>query len=287
VVGLKIDGSTEKYCLIGDPVKHSLSPLIMNTLFQKYRINSVYFACRVLESDLDTAIAGLKSLGIKGFNLTMPHKISVLKYLDELAEDARKIGAVNTVLNNGGRLVGYNTDWKGVLDSLEAHGLRKLGKCVLLGAGGAARATLYATMKLCDEIVVINRTYAKAVELINTYVGDFENIVAREFRESIVREEVSNADLIVNATPIGMEGNESPVPKDVIKSHMIIFDLVYSPINTLLLKYAREKEAIAIDGLWMLIYQAIEAFKIWIGISPDPGFLRMVIEEEIGWKDTA
>lgn len=276
-----IDGKTEKYCLIGDPVEHSLSPLIMNTLFRRYRINSIYFVCRVPQRLLEEAVKGIIALDIKGVNVTMPNKEAIIKYLNDLSDDTKVIGAVNTIKNIDGILIGYNTDWLGILRTLISHGYKGFDRCVILGAGGAAKAALYAVIELCKELIIINRTVERAVKLAERFRGLSDRITVMRLSTENIMRVVPTADLVINATPIGMDGVSSPIPREAINSGMVIFDLIYSPLNTPLLTYASENGAEPIDGLWMLIYQALEAFKIWTGKSPEVGELRKILEEVV------
>ena len=283
---IRIDGSTQKYCLIGDPVKHSLSPIIMNKLFHEHGFNSIYFACRVVRDRLREGVTGLCALGINGFNVTIPHKVDILRYLDSVSEDVLKIGAVNTVLNTGGRLIGYNTDWIGVVNTFKQFGLNRFGKCVLLGAGGAARAVLYALEKICDEVIIFNRTFARALDLASKYENSRCRVTAKKWEEDIIRDKLLDSDLLINATSIGMDGVNTPIPKEFITDNQVVFDLVYSPLNTPLLSNACERGAFVIDGLWMLIHQAAAAFNIWTGVYPETGLIREYLEEMMKWKDT-
>lgn len=274
-----IDGTTLKFCLIGDPVEHSLSPIIMNTLFKKHNLNAIYFTCRVRTENLEEAVKGIKALDIRGFNVTMPHKISVMEYLDEISTDSKIIGAVNTVFNKRNKLIGYNTDWLAMKKILENYRSKILNRCVILGAGGTARASLFAVSKFCNEVVIVNRTYKKALKLVKIYKEFIPNLTAEKFNISTLKKVIPQSDLIINATPLGMDGKTSPIPSEIISSDMIVVDLIYKPLKTPLLKYAEEKGSIIIDGLWILLYQALEGFKIWTGLRPDIGNLRTVLEK--------
>ena len=282
---IRIDGSTQKYCLIGDPVKHSLSPIIMNKLFHEHGFNSIYFTCKVVRDRLGEGVAGLRALGIKGFNVTIPHKVDILRYLDSVSEDVLKIGAVNTVLNTGNQLIGYNTDWIGVANTFKQFGFDKFDKCVLLGAGGAARAVLFALEKICSEVIIFNRTFTRSLSLASRYRDSRCKVIAKKWDKDVIRRELSDADLLINATPLGMDGVSTPISKEFITGKQVVFDLVYSPLNTPLLNNAREKDAFVIDGLWMLIHQAAAAFNIWTGVYPETNLIREFLEEEMRWRD--
>jgi shikimate dehydrogenase len=271
---MMVDASTNKYCLIGDPVKHSLSPFIMNNLFERYGLNSIYFVCRVTGDLLGDAVGGLRVLGFRGFNVTMPLKVRVIDYLDEVSPDVGIVGAVNTVINLGGKLIGYNTDWVAVRRILEKYVEDKCDLAVVFGAGGAARASLYALSGVCDDIVIVNRSYDRAVRLKQDFEGFFNELSIYGFGEDVVDHRVSNADIIINATPLGMDGVSTPVKKKIISGGSLVIDFVYKPLRTPLLEIASSCGAVSVDGLWLLLHQACEAFRIWTGIDVEIGGLR-------------
>lgn len=275
-----IDGKTRKYCLIGENVEYSLSPHIMNMLFRKYNVNAVYFVCNVKNKFIKDAVRGAAALGINGLNVTIPYKERVIQYLDKMSRDANAIGAVNTIINRGGRLIGYDTDWIGIQKTLSDHELNEFPKCIIFGAGGAAKAALYAIKKICRQTVIINRTYERAVKLVSKFKKIFNDIeiVAKPLDFKVIHEELKAGSLIINATPVGMRG-DSLIPRESIPANSVIFDLVYSPLETLLLKYAREKNIVTIDGLWMLIHQALATFKIWMDIEVEAYEVRKELEK--------
>ena len=269
-----INGKTKVLCLIGKPVKHSLSPIIHNVALNDLNLNYVYVAFEIEENQLENAIKGIKALGIKGANVTMPYKTEVFKYLDELSEDAKEIGAVNTILNEDGVLKGYNTDGIGALRALEKFTELDDKKVILLGAGGAAKAIAVTISKKISEITILNRTERKAVEIALKLKEKGFNAKALKLNSKNLRNEIKSAHILINATSVGMNSNESPVPKHLLKPGLVVFDIVYSPLETKLLKNAREKDCITIDGLWMLIYQGAESFKIWTGFYPNVQLMR-------------
>jgi len=269
-----INSKTKVLCLIGKPVKHSLSPIIHNVALNDLNLNYVYVAFEIEENQLENAIKGIKALGIKGANVTMPYKTEVFKYLDELSEDAKEIGAVNTILNEDGVLKGYNTDGIGALRALEKFTELNDKKVILLGAGGAAKAIAVTISKKISEITILNRTERKAVEIALKLKEKGFNAKALKLNSKNLRNEIKSAHILINATSVGMNSNESPVPKHLLKPGLVVFDIVYSPLETKLLKNAREKDCITIDGLWMLIYQGAESFKIWTGFYPNVQLMR-------------
>ncbi len=257
---MSINGKTKLCCIIGNPVKHSLSPQMHNAGYKHLGLNFVYVAFRVV--DVKTAIYGLKALGTRGIVVTVPYKIEVMKYIDELDEAARAIGAVNTIVNDKGILKATNTDWVGGLKTLEKVASVKGKKVAVLGAGGAARALVYGLKNHGALITVHNRTIEKAQLLVN----DFDLVQAFPIQN---KSEIINADIIVNTTSVGMEPkqDESPIPIDFIDSHHIVFDIVYTPKKTRLLTLAESKSATIVYGDKMVLYGAVPQFELFTGVK--------------------
>lgn len=276
---MNINGFTKVYCLIGDPVEHSLSPLIYNTVFREYRLNCVYVAFKVKRGELKEAIRGLRALGIAGANITMPHKIEVIRYLDKIDEISNLIGCVNVVINDKGYLKGSNTDSIGILKTLEKFTDVNGKKVVVLGAGGAGRAAVIALLKKVSKIFILNRTEKKAIEFAGKLRGMGFDVVGLGLTVKNLKKALKNADILINATPIGMSPNDAeiPVPKKLLTPRLVILDLVYAPLITRFLKEAKEKGCITIDGLWVLIFQAIENLKLWFKITVPSEWLREMI----------
>jgi len=269
---LTINAKTSVYCVIGDPISHSLSPNIHNAAFKRLKLNSVYLAFKVQKEFLVEAVKGLKSIGVKGFNVTIPHKVSIIPLLDKLDPLAEKIGAVNTVKNVDGKLIGYNTDGEGVLKAFEVEDVSlKNKKVVMVGAGGAARALAFTFANHAKEIVILNRTEEKALELASSISRSY-NLPVKGLKLNMenLSLELKDAEVVVNATSVGMHPNidETPIPKNLIKPEMVVFDVVYRPIKTRLLKEAKQVGAKTINGLAMLVFQAVKAFEIWTGLTP-------------------
>ena len=263
----------EVYGIIGDPVSHSLSPIIHNLAFKEKNIKAVYGAFWVKSYDLAKAIEGIRALNIKGLSVTVPHKEKVMNYLDEIDEIAYKIEAVNTIVNKEGILKGYNTDWIGVLEAFNVKGVKLENKrVVVIGAGGASKAVIYALIKGgAKEILVYNRTFEKA-KLLEKKFG----IIAKPW------EELKNAygDIIIQTTSVGLKSWESPVEEEVVSRFKVAMDIVYLPLKTKFLALA-EKYAQIIDGLQMLLYQGVEQFKLWTGIEPPIKLMEKAIYEEV------
>ena len=261
------------YGIIGDPVSHSLSPLMHNYAFRKLNIKAVYGAFRVKPEDLENAIKGIRALNIKGLSVTIPHKENVMKYLDEIDEIGLEIGAINTIVNKEGILKGYNTDWLGVLYAFEKNGVNlRDKKIVILGAGGASKAVIYAVKKGgAKKIEVYNRTFEKAQKLADKF-----KIIARPWEEL----DRSSGDIIIQTTSVGLKEWKSPVEEEILKRFKIAMDIVYSPLKTKFLTLA-EKYAKIIDGLQMLVYQGVEQFKLWTGKEPPTEEIKELVYNEV------
>lgn len=283
---MRINSETELYAIIGDPVEHSVSPIMQNVAFRHLDLNCVYLAFQVKPSNLKGAIEGLKTLGIRGFNVTIPHKVSVMKYLDEVDSKAVEIGAVNTVLNRNGKLIGYNTDGAGALEALRAEGaVLDGGKVILLGAGGAAKALAFALSPLTHCLVILNRTESRAVLLASEIATMFDiEVTGRVLTREILIEELENTDIVINATPVGMhpKTDVTLLRRNLIRSDMTIFDLIYNPPETLLIREAKAAGAKWINGIKMLVYQGALSFQIWTGASPSSEEMLRVVEMSLG-----
>lgn len=274
-----INSEIELIGLIGNPVKHSKSPLMHNSMFDKLHLKYQYLAFNVCRNDLEKAINGIKALNMKGANITIPHKVDVMKYLDEISDEAIQIGAVNTIVNRDGKLVGYNTDGEGYIRSLvEETNIDLEGKNVMiLGAGGAARAIGYTLSKLnIDSIIITNRSIEKAKNL----KGILERYISTKTVEiDDINKYIDNVDIIINTTSIGLYPNvdQSLIDKEWIKPNHLVSDIIYNPLVTKLLADASEKGARTHNGLGMFVYQGAIAFEKWTGIFPDIEFMRNTV----------
>lgn len=259
--------------LLGYPVSHSLSPLMHNYAFRHLGLAYHYAAFAVPPHLLPSAVEGIRALGFRGCNLTIPHKVAVIPLLDELDEEARLIGAVNTIVNEKGALIGYNTDGKGYLRSLteETGILLSGGKAVILGAGGAARAIAVTLARSgLKEIVIANRTRDKAEELASTvFAAALKPAVpaVRVVSLEQAAEKVADAGLLVNTTSIGMTPHteDCPLPTEVLHAELVVSDLVYAPLETALLRAAKKAGARTHPGVGMLVHQGALAFQYWTG----------------------
>jgi len=257
----------KSFAIIGDPIDHSLSPNIHSAAFRELNLDASYIAYRIPKGELEEGIEGLKKIKIDGFNVTIPHKIEMMRYLDKTDELCSLIGAVNTVTNKDGILKGYNTDMDGFLDPFKKKKLDIINKKVLLlGAGGAARAIVagFAREK-AKSITIANRTLENAKRLSEFSRKIGLNADGIEMEE--VKDTAKDYDIIVNATSIGLKNEPSVISLEGINEKTIVYDIVYMPINTDFIKKAKEKNAVIIFGYEMLLGQAIRAFEIWHGIE--------------------
>lgn len=281
-----INSSTVMYGVLGNPIKHSKSPIMLNRAFQEVGLNAAYAAFHVPSESLKEAIHGIKALNFRGINVTLPHKIEVMKYLDVIDDRAQAIGAVNTIVNDNGRLIGYNTDGIGYVRSLEKEaGFSIEGKRILiLGAGGAARGIAYALAKANPLMIwIANRTVDKAVEL----AGSLESITdCFGMGLDDIKNIIHQVDLVVNTTSTGMHPNidEVPINPAYIHSGLIVSDLIYNPLITKLLRLAKEKGAQIHSGLGMFIYQGAYAFEYWTGLEAPTAAMREVVEQSLAGK---
>ena len=277
-----ITGNTRIYGIIGDPVEHSLSPLMHNEAFKELNLNCVYIPFHVRQKELQRAVKGVKSLGICGFNVTIPHKIPIVRYLDEIEKEAAHIGAINTVVTRNGKLIGYNTDGAGAYHALQAAGSDPKDKrVIILGAGGAARAIAFHLAPLSRDLVILNRTREKAVSLALELKKTGLNVTGRGLTPQTLSDELWETDILINATSLGMypRVDETPVDRGLIHPKMTVFDIVYNPQETKLLQATRKAGAKVVRGLQMLIYQGILAFEIWTGKTPSKKTMARAIEE--------
>jgi len=267
-----IDSETSLYAVIGDPVSHSLSPLIHNSAFTHINYNGVYLAFNV--KDIASAIAGVKSLGIKGVSVTIPHKQTVMKYLDEIDDNASKIGAVNTIINKEGKLVGYNSDCLGAIRALkektDIHGK----KIIIIGAGGAARAIGFGILAEGGELTILNK-YEDEARLLATDLG--------VVHYPITQFEKIDCHILINATPLGMipDIESTPVKKEELHEDMVVMDIVYNPLKTRLLKDAENTGCVIVDGVAMFIYQAVFQFELWTGQKAPVDVMKRIVLVEL------
>lgn len=267
--------NTELIGLIGHPIKHSYSPFIQNFALEQMNLDYVYLPFDVPSENLKAAVNGMLALGLKGLNVTLPHKEKIIKYLDEVSEEASIIGAVNTIVNDHGKLMGYNTDAYGILETLLPY-KEKISstRATVIGAGGSARAVIYTLLRYFkpEEINIINRTQQKADTLANDFALKmrYDSFHTFELFPPDNVETLKNSSLIVNATTLGMYPDVEDTITDIDDSfndEQIVFDLIYNPTKTKFLKTAEMQGAKVIGGLKMLIAQAAKSFELWTGVE--------------------
>lgn len=281
---MNIKGSTNIVGLIGHPVEHSFSPPMHNAAFAELGLDYVYVAFDVNPNDLKSAVEGAKSLNIKGFNVTIPHKIEVMQYLDELDEVARLIGAVNTI--DFKNLKGYNTDGIGAVRAIEEVTSIKDKNVVVAGAGGASRAISFYLAKFgAGSMTILNRNANKAKDL----AGDVlkSDLIGDVGADSIseIDSYLKDADILVDTTPLGMDPhvNDEPIAKsDAMHDGLVVFDAVYNPNETVLLKEAIKAGAKPVYGIKMLLYQGAESFKIWTGKDAPIDVMQDALNKHLG-----
>jgi shikimate dehydrogenase len=265
--------NTEVIGLIGHPIKHSYSPFIHNVTIELKKLDYIYLPFDVPVSNLKNALKGMVALGIKGFNVTLPHKETILQYMNNVSEEATMIGAINTVVNDHGKLNGYNTDVHGIHETLIPYKEEITGREVsVVGSGGGARAVIYTLIRYCrpSTIHIINRTEQRA-ESLKRYFKDkmkFSSFKTHDLFPPDLVNIFSGSKLIINATPVGMfpdiDDTITPLQSSFHKDQ-IVFDLVYNPAQTKLLRTANISGAVTLDGLKMLVYQAARSFELWTG----------------------
>ncbi len=271
-----IDAETKLLAVIGNPVGHSLSPAMQNAALQKLGLNYAYLALEA--KNIGTAIEAMRELGFRGYSVTVPHKETVIQFLDSIDALAKKIGAVNTVVNNDGFLEGYNTDALAAICSLKKMISLKGKKANIVGAGGVARAIAFALKQEGAFVTVFDLVPQKA-----------ESLAAEVGCSQLPLKDVSSAkaDLLVNATPIGMfpKTHESPVGKSVLKNYSAVFDVVYNPAETLLLKQAKAAGCKTISGLEMFVSQGAEQFRLWTGREAPIKLMKKTVEHALKAKN--
>lgn len=274
---MRINSST-KICMgIGDPIKQSIGPIIYNKVYEELGIDDkfLYVSCRVKTEDIGDFIKGARAMGLRGITCTMPHKESVMQHLDEIEDGAKKIGAVNTIVNDDGKLTGYNTDWIGALKPLQSVIELDGKKAVVIGAGGAAKAFVQALTNAGCDVTIYNRTVEKAKTLAERFNCQYSSLDEQS--------EIKNADIVCNATSIGFAGkdaeNELPFNAENLISAQIVFDAVYSPLETPLLKAAAKAGAKTISGIEMYLYQGFEQVKLYTGYEAPKEAMRKFVME--------
>ena len=284
--GPAIDSRTVLYGVIGDPIRHSKSPVMMNRAFRETGVNAVYAAFHVTAGRLAAFADGARAMGMGGFNVTIPHKTAIMEHLDEIDPTAEAAGAVNTVVRRGDRLIGFNTDGLGYVRSLKEEAGAEISgrRIVVLGAGGAARGILHALAREKPaHIAIVNRTVSRAEELARSLPA---GVPAAALGPDDLREACTGADIVINTTSAGMSPNTDELPLGIDASWLapgaVASDIVYNPMRTRFLAEAERAGCRAHYGLGMFIYQGAYAFEYWTGRSAPVEAMREAVVRELG-----
>ncbi len=266
---MNVSGTTRVVGLLGWPVEHSMSPAMHNAAFRETMLDYTYVPFAVKPDDLQQAVAAIRALNLAGANVTIPHKVAVMQYLDDIDEGARRIGAVNTIVNVQGRLIGYNTDGMGFIRSLKEQAVVITdAKVVLLGAGGAARAVVDALLSAKAEFVTIAaRSGVKASDLASHYVKS--SVSGMDWCSEEFNQKLADCNIIINATPLGMAPHSEEMPPVIWSSlapNAVVCDLIYNPLTTRFLQQAKERGHKIVTGEGMLAGQGALAFQIWTNV---------------------
>jgi shikimate dehydrogenase len=280
---MKVDAHTQVCAVLGKPVRHSLSPAIHNAAFEAKRLNFIYTAFEV--DDIEKAVAGMRGLGIRGYSITIPHKVAALPLADEVDPVAASIGSINTLINTDGVLKGYNTDGIGALRAIEAAGVKLAGSEVtLLGSGGSARA-IACTLAAKADLSKMNLLGVIEPEMraLTTHVAKQSSalIEGQMLSAETLKEALENTRLLIHCTPVGMHPkvDETLVPDSYLASPLVVFDIVYNPMETRLLREAKSNKCRIISGVEMFIHQAVAQFELFTGQSaPDAAMRKVVLE---------
>lgn len=274
-VVLKLDANTKICCLFGNPVTHSLSPLVHNRGYETLDLNFVYVAFRV--TDIEQAISAVRSLGIRGVSVTIPHKLTAVKYVDDLDALAKETGVLNTIVNEAGRLTGFNTDYEAALRTLSEKTPINGKRVVLLGAGATARSLAMGLKKRGAKLIILNRTRGQARELAKL-------VDAEGFGGLGEIAEVISADIVINATPVGMwpRTDETIVPREFLRSGAIVFDVNYNPRETRLISESKQAGCTVAYGYRMFLYQAARQFELFTGVDAPLAEMETVLMEALG-----
>ncbi|MFW6149219.1 MAG: shikimate dehydrogenase [Atribacterota bacterium] len=273
--------------LLGEHLENSLSPLIHRSFICHYSLNYCYLPFQIKTENLEKAIYGAKALGIHGLNVTIPFKEKSMGFMDSIDPAAEKIGAINTIVRKNEKLYGYNTDWNGFKEPLKKNMKIKLidKKAIVLGAGGAARSVVFALAEEgCPVISIFNRSKDRALGLKRNFNNIFPQceIKTFPFQRKNLQEEIDNADLLVNTTPLGSwyYPGQNPLPEEIKPpSKLIVYDLIYCPDRTPLLRWAEINGNRILNGKEMLIYQAAESFYLWTGLYPDQDIMTKILSK--------
>lgn len=256
---MEINTHTKLCFVIGDPVEHSLSPEFHNRAYKKMGLEGqfIFLAAHVKPEDLKEVMTSFRQIGVRGISCTLPHKETVLPFLDKIDPVAKEIGAVNTIINENGKFTGYNTDWIGIVEPLKKHGPIKGKKVAIMGAGGVAKAAVYGLLQQGAQVTVFNRSAERAIPLSKQFSIPWKDLSQLS--------ELSEMDIIIQASSVGMKEDESLIPKDLLQKGQIAFELIYTPRWTRFLKEAEQKGLTLIFGEELFLEQAKAQFEMYTG----------------------
>jgi shikimate dehydrogenase len=278
---------TKRICgIIGNPLDHSLSPIMHNTAFSALKLPYIYHVFEIKENQLVPTIDTLKFKDFRGVNITHPFKEKVLEYLDFVDKNAQAIGSVNTIVNNNGRLTGHNTDSQGALMALKRSGIDLIEtkkKILIIGAGGAARSCAIPLVKMKCKIIISNRTKSRGKGLVKVLKGMGS---AAFVVNDKIRKIMDDVDILINCTPLGMKGGQMgiPISEDLITSKMVVFDMVYNPKDTPLLKAAKKKGAKIVYGHEMFVSQGAASFELWTKEKAPVDVMKKIVLKKLSEK---
>ncbi|MHA1784100.1 MAG: shikimate dehydrogenase [Candidatus Helarchaeota archaeon] len=285
MVDINLSGKTRITILIGNPVEHSMSPKMHTLAFKEIGVDALYVATKVDNDKVKEAVDSIRALNLLGANVTVPHKVSVMSYVDEIDPIARDIGAVNTIVNENGKLFATNTDGLGFIRSMKEAEVDLRGmNAVMIGAGGVARAIAFFLLQEIDRLKLTDMKNEISNELKSKLQVRYGNKVDKfELTDENLKNELKKADLLINCTPVGMHPNtdKTPIPKEYLKKDLVVFDAVYNPLETLLLRNAKKVGAKAISGVKMFIYQGVEAFERWTKKKAPVALMEKIVLESL------
>ncbi len=269
---MNINTNTSLYGVIGDPISHSLSPVMHNAAFSDIGYDGAYLAFHV--TDLPSAISGIRGLGVKGISVTIPHKVTIMDLIDEIDEMAVNIGAVNTLVNKEGRLHGYNTDCLGAINALLEKTTIKDKKVVMVGAGGAGRAIGFGILSQGGKLTIANILEDEGTQLAKDLGVDYYHL--SEFNKL-------DYEILINTTPVGMspDTQKMPVPSEDLKENAVVMDIIYNPIKTRLLAESENIGCITVDGASMFVYQGVAQFEMWTGKKAPYDLMRQIVLDNL------
>ncbi len=282
-----IRGTTQICAVIGNPVHHSMSPVMHNAAFQALHLDYAYVAFHVL--DAGKAVEGMRGFQIRGLSVTIPHKVTIMSYLDEITPLARRIGAVNTITNNNGVLSGTNTDGLGALHALEQHEFTEKKSVLILGVGGSARAVAFTLA--CERnpqkiILAGKKEKPEKTRLLTSEIQEHTSVPIQATSFEEIRDVLPDVDWIIHTTPVGMHPHvdDCLLEEEWIEEKHLVFDLIYNPAKTLLLQRAERRGAKIVNGVPMFVMQGAEQFRLWTGENPPIKRMLKTVEQELGYR---